>query len=205
MAHSIKKQMTFEGRSYVLTDKARVRAELSHQTAGQQVPVETLAFSGSRSAAYTGSILSEDKSTHLAGHPSSSQWTKTLTMADSGKLFLIDATNDPCIFNLPGVAGSNGFNCKFVLKVSDTDHDITWTSGADNMITSTNEWNTDTHFSHQEVIQNLILSGSQTTGSVGTSVDVECDGTNYSLTAFATTMSGSGTAAYRVWGSGSTD
>ena len=126
----IKKKITFENRTYNLgkKSKARVKAFASHVSAGQLVPVENIggtAYSGSWGAVYSQSREASSPSTAAAQaatlhqgneHPSSSTWTYTVKAEDSGKTYLIDASKNPLVIDLPPVGDAPGFQSSFFVK-----------------------------------------------------------------------------------------
>jgi hypothetical protein len=126
----IKKKITFENRTYNLgkNSKVRVKADVAHKSAGQQVPVVDIggtAYSGSWSTIYSSSRAASSPSTAAAQaatihqgneHPSSSQWTYTIKPEDSGKVFLMDASKNPLVIDLPSVGDAVGFQSSFFVK-----------------------------------------------------------------------------------------
>ena len=161
---AIAKEVTFEGLKYTLDNQDRLAATVAHQSAGNQVPVESI----------TGAA------------------TPTLTMADSGKTYLLTASggSNTIAFTLPAVEVSAGFHACFIVKAT-SNKDISWTSGADNMIVSTTEFtNSGAAQSHvTDTCTTLTINADTVNAVVGDKVEIWCDGTNYFIKGFSNTQS----------------
>ena len=160
---AIAKEVTFEGLKYTLDNQDRLAAEVAHQSAGNQVPVESITGAGG---------------------------TKVLTMADSGKLFVLDTTADTQAFTLPTVGVGAGFHAKFIWSAA-SDNDVTWTSGADNIIMSCTDFTASgaaqVHTTDTVTTARANLDGTPNS-SVGDTVEIFCDGTNYFFKGFSNTQ-----------------
>ena len=149
---AIPKQVTFEGLKYNLDNEDRLAAEVAHQSAGNLIPGETI----------TGAA------------------TPTLTMLDSGKVFLMTAASGVITITLPPVATAAGFHAKFVVAAASND-DINITSGADNMIVSCTSFTASgANQSHvTDTCTTLKMNNDSVECVVGDNFEVWCDGTNY--------------------------
>jgi hypothetical protein len=152
---AITKEVTFEGLKYNLDNQDRLAAEVAHQSAGNLVPVENLV---------------------------GADGSKSLTMADSGKLFTVDTANGTQDIVLPEVTNSAGFHCKFVFTVlSDEDLTITESGTTDVIIFSGTDFtasgNAQVHTT--DTCTTLKANADTANATVGTSLEVWCNGTNY--------------------------
>ncbi len=114
--------------------------------------------------------------TAVVGAGSSS--TLTLTAADSGKVFLVTATDGTQTFTLPALTA--GFNIEIIVTVL-SDNDIVITAPGDNMIVSCRNFTASgaAEVAVTDTCTNLVMNADTVNAVVGTRVRVFCDGTNY--------------------------
>ena len=213
----IKKKITFENRTYNLgkNNKARPKAHASHISAGQLVPVENIggaAISGSWSAVYSASRRAAAPSTtaakaatlfHGNQNPSSSTWTHTVKPEDSGKVFLIENSQNPLVIDLPAVGDAPGFQSSFFVKTGSA-FTIEWDFQSNVAITSARSYTAggaaQLHYTPASTVLSdrfVVLSGSAKSSPaltmdagvgggqivVGDELHVHSDGTNYFVNA----------------------
>ena len=102
----------------------------------------------------------------------------TLTVADSGTVFLVNAADGTHTFTLPAL--TDGFNCEIVVTVL-SDNDIVITAPGDNMIVSCRSF-TGSGAAAQHLTNTfttLTINADTVNAVVGTRVKIYCDGTNY--------------------------
>ena len=160
---AIAKQVTFEGKVYNLDLEDRLAAEVAHQSAGNQVLVESVTGAGG---------------------------TQVLDMSDSGKLFVLSTTEDTHAFTLPQVEVSAGFHAKFIWSAA-SDNDVTWSEGSAVIIMSATDFtasgNAQVHTTDTVTTARANLDGTPNS-SVGDTVEIFCDGTNYFFKGFSNTQ-----------------
>jgi|7_EtaG_2_1085326.scaffolds.fasta_scaffold33998_1 hypothetical protein len=158
---AILKQVTVDGKKHNTQQIHKVSAIAAHQSAGARVQVSTT----------TGAA------------------TPTLVMADSGRTYLMDSTDGTIAYTLPAVAGAGGFHATFIFKII-SDNDVTWTSGADNMIMSCTSFTASgAAQAHTTDTVTTVRYNADTVNSVvGDRLEVYCDGTNYMCVGMANTQ-----------------
>ncbi len=104
--------------------------------------------------------------------------TKTLTSADSGKIYLVDATADTQTFTLPALTA--GFHIEIIVTVL-SDNDVVITAPGDNMIVSCRNFTASgaAEVAVTDTCTNLVMNADTVNAVVGTRVRIFCDGTNY--------------------------
>ena len=104
--------------------------------------------------------------------------TVTLTSADSGKVYLVDATADTQTFTLPALTA--GFNIEIIVSVL-SDNNIVITAPGDNMIVDCRNFTAGgaAAVAVTDTCTNLVMDNDTVNGVVGTRVRIFCDGTNY--------------------------
>ncbi len=114
--------------------------------------------------------------TAVVGAGSSS--TLTLTAADSGKVFLVKATDGTQTFTLPALTA--GFNIEIIVTTL-SDNDIEIVAPGDNMIVSCRNFTASgaAEVAITDTCTNLVMNADTVNAVVGTRVRVFCDGTNY--------------------------
>ena len=114
--------------------------------------------------------------TTVTGAGSSS--TVTLTAADSGKIYLVKATDGTQTFTLPALTA--GFNIEIIVSV-ESDNDIVITAPGDNMIVDCRNFTASgaASVAVTDTCTNLVMNADTVTAVVGTRVRIFCDGTNY--------------------------
>lgn len=102
----------------------------------------------------------------------------TLTVADSGTVFLVNAADGTHTFTLPAL--TDGFNCEIIVTVA-SDNDIDITAPGDNMIISCRSFS-GSGAAQQHLVDTcttLKINADSVAAPVGTRVKIYCDGTNY--------------------------
>jgi len=114
--------------------------------------------------------------TAVTGAGSSS--TVTLTAADSGKVYLVTATDGTQTFTLPAL--SAGFNIEIIVTTL-SDNDIVITAPGDNMIVDCRNFTASgaASVAVTDTCTNLVMNADTVNAVVGTRVRIFCDGTNY--------------------------
>ena len=114
--------------------------------------------------------------TAVTGAGSSS--TVTLTAADSGKVYLVTATDGTQTFTLPAL--SAGFNIEIIVTTL-SDNDVVITAPGDNMIVSCRNFTASgaAEVAVTDTCTNLVMNADTVNAVVGTRVRIFCDGTNY--------------------------
>ena len=104
--------------------------------------------------------------------------TVTLSAADSGKVYLVDATADTQTFTLPALTA--GFHIEVIVSVL-SDNDIVITAPGDNMIVSCRNFTAAgaAEVAITDTCTNLVMNADTVNAVVGTRVRVFCNGTNY--------------------------
>ena len=114
--------------------------------------------------------------TAVTGAGSSS--TVTLTAADSGKVYLVTATDGTQTFTLPALTA--GFNIEIIVTTL-SDNDIVITAPGDNMIVDCRNFTASgaASVAVTDTCTNLVMNADTVNAVVGTRVRIFCDGTNY--------------------------
>ena len=104
--------------------------------------------------------------------------TVTLTSQDSGKVYLVTATDGTQTFTLPALTA--GFNIEIIVTTL-SDNDVVITAPGDNMIVSCRNFTASgaAEVAVTDTCTNLVMNADTVNAVVGTRVRVFCDGTNY--------------------------
>ena len=116
------------------------------------------------------------QATSVVGAGSSS--TVTLTEADSGTVFFVNAADGTQTFTLPAL--TDGFHMEVIVSVL-SDNDIIITAPGDNMIVSCRNFTAGgaAEVAVTDTCTNLIMNADTNNAVVGSRVRIFCDGTNY--------------------------
>ena len=104
--------------------------------------------------------------------------TKTLTVQDSGTVYLVNAADGTQTFTLPAL--TSGFNIEIIVTVL-SDNDVVITAPDDNMIVDCRNFTASgaASVAVTDTCTNLVMNADTVNAVVGCRVRIFCDGTNY--------------------------